>query len=77
MDSEWTQIVSISGQGTKPIPTEYSYFDKDMERDGMYYYRLISVDGDGEKTIYGPVSATVLGHIPRVYALHNVFPNPF
>ncbi len=76
-EGEWENIVSIPGQGTKPTPTEYSYVDKDIGRDGRYYYRLVSVDVNGEREIYGPVLATVQGNIPRLYALHNVYPNPF
>lgn len=76
-EGDWENIVSIPGQGTKPTPTEYSYIDKDIGRDGRYYYRLLSVDVNGDRETYGPVSATVQGNIPRLYALHNVYPNPF
>jgi hypothetical protein len=72
----WQQITMIEGQGTKPAPTEYEYIDAGMEKDGQYYYRLIAVNGDGERTVFGPVSAMVRGKSPRVFALHKPSPNP-
>ncbi|MCK4235054.1 T9SS type A sorting domain-containing protein [candidate division WOR-3 bacterium] len=77
VNDEWEQIGSVDGQGTKPTPTEYLFFDENMGKDGKYYYRLISIDREGEKSIFGPVSVIVLGNIPRVYALHDIYPNPF
>jgi hypothetical protein len=72
----WQQITMIEGQGTKPAPTEYEYIDAGMEKDGEYFYRLIAVNGDGERTLFGPVSVMVRGKAPRVFALHKLSPNP-
>jgi hypothetical protein len=75
-NSEWIEIAIMEGQGTKPGPTEYAYIDEGMEKDGEYFYRLTAVDGDGEQTVFGPVSATVHGKAPRIFALHEPVPNP-
>jgi hypothetical protein len=75
-EDSWKQIAMLEGQGNKPSPTEYSYLDEGMEKDGEYYYRLIAVDGNGEETVFGPVSAIVRGKAPRVFALHALNPNP-
>jgi hypothetical protein len=75
-EGEWRQITSIPGQGSKPGPTDYEYYDDDMERDGKYLYKLISVGGDGEKQTFGPVTVMVMGKRPRLFALHDAYPNP-
>jgi hypothetical protein len=76
-EGNWEETGTLPGQGTKPIPTEYTYTDVNVGKDGRYYYRLLSIDGDGNREEYGPISVTVSGSIPKVYALHNVNPNPF
>jgi hypothetical protein len=75
-DNEWRQIATVAGQGNKPGPTDYEYCDDGMEHDGKYLYKLISVNRDGEKQTFGPVSVTVTGKKPRVFALHDAYPNP-
>ncbi|MCK4234942.1 T9SS type A sorting domain-containing protein, partial [candidate division WOR-3 bacterium] len=75
-DINWEQIGTVPGQGTKPNPTEYLFIDAGIEQDGKYFYRLISVDSDGKKLTFGPVSEMVRGNVPCVTALHDIFPNP-
>jgi|GEM_PF-4497013 len=77
LQGEWGVVGTTPGQGTKPTPTDYEYMDKMIGRDGEYYYRLVSIDGGGSKDVYGPIKVKVSGFVPRVYALHSVYPNPF
>jgi hypothetical protein len=74
--ASWQQVTMVQGQGTKPTPTEYEYIDDGMAKDGEYFYRLIAIDGEGEQMVFGPVSAMVRGKAPRVFALHQLNPNP-
>jgi hypothetical protein len=74
--SNWGEIANILGQGTKPIPTEYSYIDNGIDKDGRYYYRLDAIGSNGDRKKYGPISIFVRGHIPNQYALHKIHPSP-
>jgi len=77
LKGEWGIAGTTEGQGTKPTPTDYEYMDKAIDKDGEYYYRLVSIDGGGNKETYGPIKVKVSGFVPRVYALGKVYPNPF
>jgi len=77
LKGEWGVVGTTEGQGTKPTPTDYEYMDETIDKDGEYYYRLVSIDGGGSKDVYGPIKVKVSGFVPRVYALHKVYPNPF
>jgi hypothetical protein len=73
---EWVSVASLPGQGNKTSPTDYEYVDGGMEHDGRYHYRLISVDGNGVREQFGPISVTVLGKRPTTFVLHDAYPNP-
>jgi len=77
LKGEWSVVGTTPGQGTKPTPTDYEYMDETIDKDGEYYYRLVSINGGGSKEVYGPIKVKVSGFVPKVYALHKVYPNPF
>jgi len=53
----FTLIQTLDGQGNKPTPTDYSFTDKNVAKEGKYFYRLGSVNTKGETEWHGPVTA--------------------
>jgi adhesin/invasin len=54
---------------------EYSFIDRTAEAGNRYYYKLQSVDVDGNINEHGPIYVEVAA--PESYALHQNYPNPF
>ncbi len=80
-DSKNTEMVSIS----KVLATEYNdpaiftmtYEDYDLQRNGLYYYKIIAVDLNGIETHSQIVAVHVpLSHQSENFYLINYFPNP-
>jgi hypothetical protein len=69
----------LQGQGNTTHPTEYSYTDKNLTNGITYYYRLIDVDYNGNKTYHDPISATPYAkeQIASRFYLYPNYPNPF
>jgi hypothetical protein len=61
----------------------YSYNDKTIESETMYYYWLQSIELNGTYDIYGPIIATTNAQAPDapefIYqtAFNSIYPNPF
>lgn len=53
----WEPIGNKDAAGNSQVIQNYSLDDNSV-KDGMYYYRLIQVDINGESTIYGPQSVS-------------------
>ena len=71
--SDYSEIVRIPGPGSSPVPTYYSYTDRDVNPGLIYYYKLGVVKTNGNTRWYGPVSAVVTGTKPFL----RISPNPF
>ena len=54
-----------------------------VDNNATYYYKLEDVGLDGERTMHGPVQASVLSHTkdqitqPQTFVLEPNYPNPF
>jgi len=75
VDTAWTEIGFVEGQGTKKSPTEYNYTDVIDAMEGTYNYRLRQVDFDGTAVLHGPV--TLETESPNRTDLKQNYPNPF
>jgi N-acetylneuraminic acid mutarotase len=53
--SDFVSIGTVEGQGTKPTPTDYSFTDNRVSKEGKYFYRIGSVDTEGEILWQEPV----------------------
>lgn len=49
-------IGTVEGQGNKPTPTDYTFTDKGVSKEGRYFYRLGAINSQGEIKWNGPVS---------------------
>jgi hypothetical protein len=71
---EYSIIAIIPGQLTKPGPTDYAYTDRDISPGMTYYYRLVNVNTDGERTYHSALAV----YIPAVEGKRLfVFPSIF
>ena len=75
VDSAWTEVGFVDGQGTKKTPTDYSFVDQNLTRAGTYEYRIVQIDFDGDTEAFGPVALTF--DVPRRFTLESNYPNPF
>jgi hypothetical protein len=76
-ETGYQTIARIGGNGTTNQPTDYHYTDAGDLSQGAYYYRLTEVDGNGNKTTYGPMFVQVGGReLPLNYELGQCRPNP-
>ena len=70
----------IKAVGYSSSRREYSYTDREVTNGITYFYKLVSVDLDGRRKIYGPVSAVPQSEesiYPKDFSLQQNFPNPF
>jgi hypothetical protein len=67
----------IPGAGNSSTPQVYGYSDEDINRIGLYRYKLEQVDRNGVKQFHGPVSIDIRNFIPRISSLQSIYPNPF
>ena len=67
----------IPGAGNASSENSYKYVDETVEFGKTYYYRLVDVDYNGNKTAHDPVMIRVEEVIPETYVLRQNFPNPF
>jgi len=73
--SGWEKLGFVEGHGNSNSPKEYSFADYDINRSGMYKYRLKQIDNDG-KFEYSYVITVYVG-APAVFYLSQNYPNPF
>jgi hypothetical protein len=79
VDGEYETIGTLDAQGHSSKPTEYEYKDDGVTLGEKYFYRLLEVDLNGEKTEFGPLFVDMSTRDlvpPRLYIAQN-FPNPF
>jgi hypothetical protein len=58
-EGDYEVISIIPGQLTKPGPTDYAYNDTEILSGDAYYYRLINVNTQGERTYHNPIFVTI------------------
>ena len=71
----------VAGAGTTLDPKSYSFMDP-LRPAGVVYYRLKQIDLDGSVRYFEPfrldaTTAVADKEIPKSYALHQAYPNPF
>lgn len=71
--SPFEKIAKVSGQGNSTKIVSYSIEDQDIERNGMYYYRLRTVDFDGRENYSSIVEIQV--NKPSLNNI-SIYPNP-
>jgi len=54
---------------------EYTFFDRNVETNRRYYYKLVDVDLSGDRTEHGPIEIFVAA--PEKFELSQNYPNPF
>jgi len=68
----------LQGQGNSTTRHQYSYIDRAILPDQIYWYKLADVDFNGNRTFHGPVNASLsFTNIPKEFKLYSNFPNPF
>ena len=72
-ENEFTEIGKVAGQGFSTETHHYNFNDADIERDGMYYYRLRQVDHSGDEKLTHVVAILVEGGKVLDF---DVYPNP-
>jgi len=69
---------TLSGQGNSNIATDYSFIDADVNPNTSYWYTLVDVDFNGQKTEHGPVRGTLQFNSDLSgFRLYPNYPNPF
>ncbi|MCG3118726.1 MAG: hypothetical protein ALAOOOJD_00982 [bacterium] len=54
---------------------EYEFADASVDAGGKYFYKLESIDRDGQVQLHGPIQITIA--LPQSFALEQNYPNPF
>lgn len=67
----------LQGQGNTNNRTEYSFIDNSIDENLAYWYKLVDVDFNGNRTEHGPISANLNTNTIGDFRLHQNFPNPF
>jgi hypothetical protein len=86
--SSYIHNPALRGQLNTNSRTIYKFEDRLVANDVSYWYQLVDVEVNGEKTFHGPVTATPhaaggevtnsgIANLPESFVLHPNFPNPF
>jgi hypothetical protein len=54
---------------------DYQFVDDKVDAGGKYYYKLESLDRDGQIQLHGPIQIAVA--LPQAFVLNQNYPNPF
>jgi hypothetical protein len=78
-DKVYNKITSaiIPSQGNTSVAQEYSYSDKNVESDILYWYKIEELSTNGESKFFGPISVMGVKPVPKHYGLGQNYPNPF
>ena len=78
-NGEYTQINQsmIPGQGNSTNAHNYSYTDRDVQSEVIYWYKVEEISIAGVSEFYGPVAVEGIKPVPTTYDLAQNFPNPF
>ncbi|HMS35142.1 MAG TPA: T9SS type A sorting domain-containing protein [Ignavibacteria bacterium] len=75
INSEWSVVGNVQGNGTTSSPQNYYYNDRNISS-GNYGYRLKQIDFNGNFEYFNLSNEVVIG-IPSKYDLSQNYPNPF
>lgn len=75
INSNWTTIGFVNGNGTVQTPSQYSFTDSKIGSYDKYYYRLKQIDFGGTFK-YSPVIEINLSQV-NSFVLEQNYPNPF
>jgi len=67
-DGKYVKIAFVAGAGSSAMPSNYQYFDKEVERGKTYFYYLEDVDVAGIKNKSRIVKAVKIKNLPAVWA---------
>lgn len=83
----YQQIGEVAGQYTTNQRTTYSFVDPLFLEGATFWYKLVTVEVNGEKYTYGPIAAQLTGSgvdltqngrsIPQRFEVYQNYPNPF
>jgi hypothetical protein len=73
-EKKYRTIGMVESKGNSPHPETYKYEDKCIKNGNIYFYRLIRLDNNGNKTTYGPVAVNT--NVP-VEKITKIYPCPF
>jgi len=78
IDGVRDQITSkiVDGAINSESHHSYSFDDKNIQENAVYYYWLADISSDGKQFFHGPESAIAVVK-PTMYALDQNYPNPF
>src|SRR5205085_3524485 len=65
---------SLMAHGVNGNSASYMYSDNDVQAGVTYYYKLVSIDNDGSRTVHGQV-AMATPRMPSNFSL-SAYPNP-
>jgi|GEM_PF-6922620 hypothetical protein len=74
--SQWVTVGTVAGSGTVYEQRNYTFTDKNLVS-GIYEYRLLQFDYDGNMNADFNLSNTVEIGVPSEFALSQNYPNPF
>ena len=82
--SSYLQNPGLIGQGNSSKQHRYSFEDVRVAEGHEYWYKLVDVDVNGNRTFYGPIKvnfskgiATISTQVPAQFRLYQNYPNPF
>jgi len=75
VNSQWSKIGFISGNGTTNSPMSYSFVDRGLSH-GKYNYRLKQIDYNGNFEYFNLSTEVEIG-VPNNFYLSQNYPNPF
>ena len=77
MISSYQYNPALQGQGNSSTRTEYSFVDNSINENVSYWYKLVDVDFNGNRTEHGPISANLNTITIGGFILNQNYPNPF
>jgi hypothetical protein len=84
--SDYRTNPELMGSGNRSVKHEYLYIDRDVSFGQAYWYYLVDVALNGQRTYHGPARVSVFNYqelnlsssdIPDLVLLYPNFPNPF
>ncbi len=72
-DGDYEIIATMPGQMTTPGPTDYLCTDRDIAPREEYYYRLVNVNTQGERTLHSPLAVTIPAKGARLSVAPSLF----
>src|SRR5439155_5138618 len=81
-EGEYAQVASayetesLKASGTSNQSVTYNFMDQSVTNGTTYYYKIVSIDRDGSRTVHALIAeATPMA--PERFAILGNYPNPF